>query len=492
MEIPTIEGVEHIQQQQQQQQDTDYQQENSNGPESETRQNILITLVSQEPAIFNSKHEDYRNTAKKDELWTAMSKQVGWTDTYCKNKWKAIRDQYCRELKRARLNSNAVIKWKYFKHLEFLRPYALARNYRTKVKKEQDTDNEFSYQEDSCTTHESSLKTSEISPNDIQPTIKTEDWSMCESSDLLNDPNDITSEIMMQLSEPSQSSSSIKGETNGLLQEPQDDDDDDDDDDDEDPIHKYLNIESYFEKQLITQVQKNTVLYNSSHIFYRNTKAKLKIWEEIARKLNKTERQCRLKWKALRDQFMREYKRLRNFGFCTTIPRWKYYDDMAFLEQFVKERSECSIKAKKNSSSSSKTPAQDFEHEEMMNLPNNNDSVNSTYRAANENEKYNPMGDEDTSEIYTEHIYSPKQSTQEQPQQSEVPNRSEQLNHLEIEQVTEVTEAQSSSNSDENDDEVGSFFKAVAIKVRKANMSAVALTDLQIDILKVITNALKN
>lgn len=45
----------------------------------------------------------------------------------CKAKWKAMRDQYCRELKRSKFNVKANVKWKYFKELDFLRPYALAR-----------------------------------------------------------------------------------------------------------------------------------------------------------------------------------------------------------------------------------------------------------------------------------------------------------------------------------------------------------------------------
>lgn len=38
-----------------------------------------------------------------------------------------MRDQYCRELKRAKANTKGTVKWKYFKELDFLRPYALAR-----------------------------------------------------------------------------------------------------------------------------------------------------------------------------------------------------------------------------------------------------------------------------------------------------------------------------------------------------------------------------
>lgn len=112
---------------------------------------ILITLVSQEQALYNPKHALYRSTKSKDEKWAEIGNHVGWTgewgglyqllsipkytyvcgiflpntDTQCKAKWKAMRDQYCRELKRAKVNTK--VKWKYFKELDFLRPYALAR-----------------------------------------------------------------------------------------------------------------------------------------------------------------------------------------------------------------------------------------------------------------------------------------------------------------------------------------------------------------------------
>ncbi|XP_055855706.1 uncharacterized protein LOC129918962 [Episyrphus balteatus] len=434
--------------------------------ELESKQIVLITLVSQEPAIFNSKHDDYRNIPKKDELWLAMSKQVGWPDIYCKNKWKAIRDQYCRELKRTRANSNAKIKWKYFKHLEFLRPYALARNYRTKTNKKQvNSQSSIGYQEESSsnTQEESSIKTE----HDINSRIKTEDWSLCgDNSDFLNENGDITSQIIMQLSQQS------SGE---LQQELQDDDDDD-------PIHTFLNIESYFEKELITLVYKTPFLYDFSHFNYRNTKTKVAAWEEIARKLKRTVRQCRLKWKALRDQFIREHKRLKNVVFCKNLPRWKHYDAMCFLEPFVRDRIE-----QNPNTSLSEIPIQSFEEEDMINFPNEIEGG-----TTNDMTHYNILaGDDDTSRMYSERLYSPKQSTDCQQEKLEC-NQGEKTNHLVIEQITEVTEAQSSSIDMEIDDEVGAFFKAVAMKIRKANMSAVAFTDLQIDILKVITNALKD
>lgn len=40
---------------------------------------ILITLVSQEQALYNPKHALYRSTKSKDEKWAEIGSQVGWT-----------------------------------------------------------------------------------------------------------------------------------------------------------------------------------------------------------------------------------------------------------------------------------------------------------------------------------------------------------------------------------------------------------------------------
>lgn len=56
---------------------------------------------------------------------------------------------------------------------------------------------------------------------------------------------------------------------------------------DDDPIRAFLNIESFFEKDLINIVQQEDILYNHFHPNYRNAKKKLELWDEIARKLKK-------------------------------------------------------------------------------------------------------------------------------------------------------------------------------------------------------------
>lgn len=51
---------------------------------------ILISLVSQEQALYNPKHENYRNTQRKDIKWMEISENVGWT-----GKSFSLRLSYC-------------------------------------------------------------------------------------------------------------------------------------------------------------------------------------------------------------------------------------------------------------------------------------------------------------------------------------------------------------------------------------------------------------
>lgn len=132
------------------------------------------------------------------------------------------------------------------------------------------------------------------------------------------------------------------------------------DEEDDDPIHTFLNMESYFEKELITLIQQEDMIYNYSNQNYRNVKLKLEIWDEIARKLKKpgkvihlfsrypiiihfsshfTVKQCRQKWKALRDQYAREYKRLKTQMNMDATSRWKHYDSLGFLQKYIQQKS---------------------------------------------------------------------------------------------------------------------------------------------------------
>lgn len=342
---------------------------------------MLISLVSQEQALYNPKHEFYRNTHRKDSKWLEIADTVGWTDAQCKSKWKAMRDQYCRELKRSKFNIKANVKWKYFKELEFLRPFALSRNYRPRATNKNENSTGSNGKNAGNKLPSIKMEHGQFSASDFTAdnVLSAEDKLDSTTSGLLNSLSDEQLHSVMQqhsgswnyLTATTNTSDvhTLEGnehspnelEDTNLLQHTQQRSDTDDmlcalvesvpstivqmqhtqshnEEEDDDPIHTFLNIESFFEKDLINMIQQEDIIYNNFHPNYRNAKMKLEVWDEIARKLKKPVGRCRLKWKALRDQYIREHKRLKDREHSELLPRWKHYDALTFLQKFIKHK----------------------------------------------------------------------------------------------------------------------------------------------------------
>ncbi|XP_011186673.2 uncharacterized protein Adf1_46 [Zeugodacus cucurbitae] len=344
---------------------------------------MLISLVSQEQALYNPKHEYYRNTHRKDAKWLEISDTVGWTEAQCKSKWKAMRDQYCRELKRSKFNTKANVKWKYFKELEFLRPFALSRNYRPratnknenstasngkntchklpsiKMENGQFTTCDFSADsnvldaDDKLDTTTTRLLTS-LSDEQLNSVMQqhSSSWNYLTTTTTTttsgvhtlqgneHSPNELDDTNLLQHSQQHSEADDMlcalveSVPSAAQLQQTQSHNEEEDDD----PIHTFLNMESFFEKDLISMIQQEDIIYNNFHPNYRNAKLKLEVWDEIARKLKKPVGRCRLKWKALRDQYIREHKRLKDRENSESLPRWKHYDALTFLQKFIKHK----------------------------------------------------------------------------------------------------------------------------------------------------------
>lgn len=94
--------------------------------------------------------------------------------------------------------------------------------------------------------------------------------------------------------------------------------------------------EMQFEKDLINQIREHEYIYNQFHPNYRKFENKKLFWETISSNINKDEQKCRSKWKALRDQFSREAKRISSCEDPDSTPKWKHYEDLRFLEKHVK------------------------------------------------------------------------------------------------------------------------------------------------------------
>ncbi|XP_017042428.1 mediator of RNA polymerase II transcription subunit 15 [Drosophila ficusphila] len=626
---------------------------------------ILISLVSQEQSLYNPKHPNYRSTKTKDEKWLEIGSNVGWSDVQCKSKWKAMRDQYCRELKRAKACSKAV-KWKYFKELDFLRPYALARNYRGRSA--QNTNGIVATATPISLPLNTSFSSNSSSQNlNLSGNIKIEDasastlldtcsFSSASSTDKKPAPTFLASHIGAVLQQQQQqlqpqpennwnyltdtggggtpsiivqcgtasnttvvdslyneivdcvnaanqsnsaatAASTVSASTAAHNQSTNAEEEDDD------PIYTLLNMESYFEKELITLIQQEDMIYNYSNENYRNAKLKMEVWEEIARKLKKSVKQCRLKWKALRDQYAREHKRLRTLMHVDATSRWKHYDSLSFLQKYIQQKtldSDSQLRVREleehmahshspptqqsaleSSSSSSqlnmpalphltgphKAEQQHQQQEEQQQqqqqqqqaselcVANYNDMDIETYINGDAHHEDDEEEDEDeemetttaaeqTPQPQDQHVmaydheegnvYMAVQNVgNSMTKQEQLSEGAPSLEHQQLQATGEYQKLEiqtpttprfqntattpsststsryhsapitpnkpahmefsaSNGHTSGDDDEIGAFFKAVSMKIRNAQMEPVAFTDLQIEILRVINEALRN
>ncbi|EDW95293.2 uncharacterized protein Dyak_GE22475, isoform C [Drosophila yakuba] len=630
---------------------------------------ILISLVSQEQSLYNPKHPNYRSTKTKDEKWLEIGSNVGWSDVQCKSKWKAMRDQYCRELKRAKACAKAV-KWKYFKELDFLRPYALARNYRgrsgqttnvapltlpmtTSFSSNSSSQNlnlsgSIKIEDASASTLLDSCSFSSANSADKKPaptflashigavlqqqqqqqqqqemhSQPESNWNyltdtgggatpsiivQCGTANTTTVVDTLYNEIVDCVNAANQSSSAATITSTVSTTSAAHNQSANAEEEDDDPIHTFLNMESYFEKELIALIQQEDMIYNYGNENYRNAKLKMEVWEEIARKLKKSVKQCRLKWKALRDQYAREHKRLRTLMHIDATSRWKHYDSLSFLQKYIQQKtlesdSQLSMLLPKNdpvreleeqmahshspptqqstiesSSSSSQLnmptlphltgphkaeqQQQQEEQHQQQQQQQASDLCVATYDDMDIENYINgdvhhddDVEDDEDEEMETTAEQAPQQQDQhvmtydheDGPVYMAVPSvgstmsKQEQLSDgatsLENQQLQSTGEYQkmeiqtpttpryqnaattpsststsryhsapitpskpshmefpsSNGHNSAEDDEIGAFFKAVSMKIRNAQLEPVAFTELQIEILRVINEALRN
>nr|XP_018909106.1 PREDICTED: protein suppressor of variegation 3-7-like [Bemisia tabaci] len=62
---------------------------------------------------------------------------------------------------------------------------------------------------------------------------------------------------------------------------------------------------------LINLVRSNPALYSPEHPDYKNTALKAAIWESISEAVNKTEKECKFKWKYMRDYYIKRKREKR-------------------------------------------------------------------------------------------------------------------------------------------------------------------------------------
>lgn len=95
-------------------------------------------------------------------------------------------------------------------------------------------------------------------------------------------------------------------------------------------------------KRLCEEVQRHPCLYDLSSRDYKDTEKVSNSWKEIAQTLGVNESACRLKWKSLREKFVRARKKLHlkrrssAAGRLVSVPR--IYSFLGWLSAFVRHR----------------------------------------------------------------------------------------------------------------------------------------------------------
>uniref|UniRef100_A0A1A9Z6F2 MADF domain-containing protein n=1 Tax=Glossina pallidipes TaxID=7398 RepID=A0A1A9Z6F2_GLOPL len=91
------------------------------------------------------------------------------------------------------------------------------------------------------------------------------------------------------------------------------------------------------EEQLIGAVKERRELYDKHSIDFRNKMIREKAWEDISKEMGMSTKRCKVRWRSLKDRFTRDYKR-KAASSRSSSPgsrKWKFYDDMKFLGEFI-------------------------------------------------------------------------------------------------------------------------------------------------------------
>lgn len=88
-----------------------------------------------------------------------------------------------------------------------------------------------------------------------------------------------------------------------------------------------------FDKQLILMVRKASPIWDRNSNTYPNKMSKYQLWEQIGTALNRDVNTCQLRWKALREKYIRQKAK-----FLEGEAKWELLDDMVFLDKVIQYR----------------------------------------------------------------------------------------------------------------------------------------------------------
>ncbi|XP_072376433.1 uncharacterized protein [Diabrotica undecimpunctata] len=88
---------------------------------------ILINMVKQFPYLYNSRHENFKNTALRERTWCNIAERLKVPVGDCQRIWKNLRDKWSKEKRITMQNPGISSEWEFYEVLKFLQPFVRRR-----------------------------------------------------------------------------------------------------------------------------------------------------------------------------------------------------------------------------------------------------------------------------------------------------------------------------------------------------------------------------
>ncbi|CAH0397029.1 unnamed protein product [Chilo suppressalis] len=85
----------------------------------------FIECVKKYPILYNTRHKEYKNLAKKADVWEIVASEMGESSEVLRTKWKGLKDGYTKYKKQNQgeggtFSSKTFINWRWGPNLTFL------------------------------------------------------------------------------------------------------------------------------------------------------------------------------------------------------------------------------------------------------------------------------------------------------------------------------------------------------------------------------------
>ncbi|VVC88873.1 transcription factor Adf-1-like [Leptidea sinapis] len=94
----------------------------------------ILSKVKSHPVLWLPTHKFYKNRTVRGKIWGDIAEELGMDERVLKNRYKYLKDQYRKELKKVMTNVVAESHWQHFDDLEFLKEELLTDDGRLKSK----------------------------------------------------------------------------------------------------------------------------------------------------------------------------------------------------------------------------------------------------------------------------------------------------------------------------------------------------------------------